>query len=823
MAALCALIAPIAPARAAAPESASLSAAASPTAPVQASAGVGNPADTLYDLGPLEQSHPELTALVGAARSGRDAAVIALAPAAIRKASSDEVRTAALYMLATAQQHSRKKAAAARTWKRLAQSGPLADHARLQLADLALERGDRTDALAALAALSPDHPARMESRLRMAEIELDRGQVGAASAIIERIDGRDLTDEQRDQLRLLQGDVARRQGDADRAVEHYRSVWRTGSGSRAEAGLERLAALGYPPDPVDRMARMIGHVPRSWPRGRRGRVARREVRARIDKLGSGTPGLAGYGHGLLLARSRAQREQAVDALQKALGAAQAPELVARIRYELGDLLGKLNRDKEAIAVLEPVLEDAPDKVIEARVLWRLVRLYTAENRTLDVDRVLARLLEEENDTSKRDEARWSLAWRRYRVGDCPEALRLLDGLDRPGATFNHGRQSWRARSRYWQARCQARAGQEDKAIALWLSVIAAHPLTWYGALSLDRIRELRPELAERLQGQPPPEGPADEMQLETLRVRREATLDGPVLLIRVGDLREASTMLRARLRAGLSNDGVHLLAAVYRTRGLDRMAFAVLQRYTRTAARPDPGTVGVWRQAFPTPFRPLFEKAAQEAGIPRAWLYAIASHESSFVPTARSNAGAVGLVQLLPKVAARIAELYGLKVRHRSALVRPAYNLDLGARYLSELKRMYRDNLPLAAAGYNAGPYAVRGWLKGTGVLPTDVFVESIPYQQARRYAQRVTATAQSYAWLYPEWQEVDLITSGRPALVPSRLGPFMQGPDGGTTSLRWPQPPLARPDPLRAAQVDLPGSPGAFGGHWGVRYTAID
>ena len=57
--------------------------------------------------------------------------------------------------------------------------------------------------------------------------------------------------------------------------------------------------------------------------------------------------------------------------------------------------------------------------------------------------------------------------------------------------------------------------------------------------------------------------------------------------------------------------------------------------------------------------------------------------------------------------------------------------------------------MPLAAAAYNAGPRAVMEWCDRRGALPTDEFVERIPYVQTRAYARRVTGNYARYAYLY--------------------------------------------------------------------------
>ena len=59
----------------------------------------------------------------------------------------------------------------------------------------------------------------------------------------------------------------------------------------------------------------------------------------------------------------------------------------------------------------------------------------------------------------------------------------------------------------------------------------------------------------------------------------------------------------------------------------------------------------------------------------------------------------------------------------------------------------------LAAAGYNAGEHRVEYWLKSWSVdgeaIPTDEFIERIPYPETRGYVKRVVGTWQAYELLY--------------------------------------------------------------------------
>ena len=90
--------------------------------------------------------------------------------------------------------------------------------------------------------------------------------------------------------------------------------------------------------------------------------------------------------------------------------------------------------------------------------------------------------------------------------------------------------------------------------------------------------------------------------------------------------------------------------------------------------------------------------AAKATKVDAALIHAVISVESGYNPSARSSAGAVGLMQLMPETAKR----YGVKDR-----LDPAQNIHGGARYLRDLKLMFGNNLPLVLAAYNAGEQAV--------------------------------------------------------------------------------------------------------------------
>lgn len=143
---------------------------------------------------------------------------------------------------------------------------------------------------------------------------------------------------------------------------------------------------------------------------------------------------------------------------------------------------------------------------------------------------------------------------------------------------------------------------------------------------------------------------------------------------------------------------------------------------------------------FPNPLPELFEQHAQDRAIDPAWAVAIARQESAFWMQARSHAGALGLMQLMPATARATAKRHAIPLPSLSLLSEPDTNIRLGTAYLSEMAERFDGNLAYASAAYNAGPHRVSQWLKARGELPLDIWIETIPFDETRNYVQNVLA-----------------------------------------------------------------------------------
>jgi soluble lytic murein transglycosylase len=111
----------------------------------------------------------------------------------------------------------------------------------------------------------------------------------------------------------------------------------------------------------------------------------------------------------------------------------------------------------------------------------------------------------------------------------------------------------------------------------------------------------------------------------------------------------------------------------------------------------------------------------------------------------------MGLMQLLPSTAARVASRIGMPTPADEKLFDPEVNLTLGTHYLKELLQRYSNNWFKAIAAYNAGEAAVDRWEKEIATDDNEEFVERIPYLETRGYVKLVLRNHRIYKKLYEQ------------------------------------------------------------------------
>lgn len=304
------------------------------------------------------------------------------------------------------------------------------------------------------------------------------------------------------------------------------------------------------------------------------------------------------------------------------------------------------------------------------------------------------------------------------AGDWNVALIALDALT--------PEQQKDAEWRYLRARVLVKLGRKAEAEPIF-AALAREP-GYFSFLAADWLDQPYAICPLQLAADPDAERALLVDQAEVGRAFEWQALD------RLGEARRAWDFIWPKLKPEQRRLAADL---AYRRGWYDRAVFALTQ----------PDEMKLYEQRFPLARETQVRRESGAADIDPAWTYAIIRAESAWVADARSGANAMGLMQLLPDTAARLAKMEKIPYSRPEDLFRPDTNIALGARYLARMAARYNGAPWLASAAYNAGSTPVERWLGQRGTLEPDFFVATIPYRETREYVAHVLAYSVIYDW----------------------------------------------------------------------------
>ena len=155
----------------------------------------------------------------------------------------------------------------------------------------------------------------------------------------------------------------------------------------------------------------------------------------------------------------------------------------------------------------------------------------------------------------------------------------------------------------------------------------------------------------------------------------------------------------------------------------------------------------VLKAIYPQKYEASVQKYSEQYGIDESLIYAVIKTESSFVPTAVSDVGAMGLMQVMPET----HEWLSGKLK-RDEDVSVLFNEDTGIEYGTYLLRILFDefhDIETAIAAYHAGIGRVRGWLQDETYSKDGKTLDVIPFKDTAHYVNKVKRAVRIYENLY--------------------------------------------------------------------------
>ncbi len=334
-------------------------------------------------------------------------------------------------------------------------------------------------------------------------------------------------------------------------------------------------------------------------------------------------------------------------------------------------------------------------------------------------------------------ALWRKGWVQFRSGAHADARQTFsDLITRVKDPLEQ------LRPRYWSARAALLSDDEETGLAELEQVALGYPLTYYGWRAQQRLSLAGDGLVASKRDMPDGTRRVEDEAIERIAMLIEADLD---------DLARDELRFAARRARGFF-DRTRVGALLARVGDFSRANELVVIAYADSLARGvQRGREVLWWLSWPPAYRGLIDEVLPRgAAIEPELVSAIMREESRYRVDARSPVGALGLLQLMPDTASKLAAERGIEAFKTEDLFDPRTNIMLGSAYLAQLGERFDGRISAAIGSYNAGPHKVAAWLEGEGgQLEDDVWVENIPYDQTRRYVKRVLRSLHVYKVFY--------------------------------------------------------------------------
>lgn len=392
--------------------------------------------------------------------------------------------------------------------------------------------------------------------------------------------------------------------------------------------------------------------------------------------------------------------------------------VWRMREGLWESAGELIRERSGSAAqLGRPSEWADRRRIMARDLMRdgdLRGAYEiAANHHIDPD----------EDYLNYSDLEWLAGYTALRLGDAATAAEH----------FSHFRASVESpismgRAGYWLGRAQEALGNSDAAAQAY-AMGARFQSSFYGQLAAER---------GGLPTDPAFLGQEDFGDWRMAEFVSTTVFRAAVRLLEAGEI-DLAERFWTHLTESLPRQQAGQLADMALELGEPHIALMIAKR-----------TAGYGNEIMRAYYPLSTELLAYDLPVSDRLVHSIARRESEFDPTVVSHAGALGLMQVMPRTGREMARRLGVAFSESRMHDDPAFNATLGAEYLNLLIEEFGPNPVLIAAAYNAGPSRAERWMELYGD-PRDPsvdvvdWIEAIPFRETRNYVMRVTESMRIY------------------------------------------------------------------------------
>ena len=404
-------------------------------------------------------------------------------------------------------------------------------------------------------------------------------------------------------------------------------------------------------------------------------------------------------------------------------------------------IGKIEPSIEAVPYLDQVINKFPDQAPEALLVQAEALDHLNNSQAAAQAREL--LLNKYGNSDAAAEYRWNMAQKEANAGNVEAAFQWAQQILNQSPNSDRARQAG-----FWAGKWALQLGKQEEAKAIFQQVVTKYTQSYYAWRSarflgwdvgdFTNLRQMKPEVVGLT-------------ELPLLPIGSAALKE----LYQLDQDQDASTLWQAEFQnrqkptvAEQFTDGLIKEAVGDYISGIDQIA--KLEDRETPAEQAEFQSLKqqpiYWYALYPFPYLETIQTWSPKRQMNPLLVVSLMRQESRFMPTIKSSAGAVGLMQVMPAVGAEVARSIDLK---EYSLENPNDNINLGTSFMAFSHQRYKDNSLLALASYNGGAGNVGQWVAKEPLNDPDQFVENIPFPETRDYVKQVLGNYWNYSRLY--------------------------------------------------------------------------
>jgi len=412
-------------------------------------------------------------------------------------------------------------------------------------------------------------------------------------------------------------------------------------------------------------------------------------------------------------------------------------------FMIGRNLWNTGYYQDGLKYFKNSIDQGVDPTLTNQARFFIGKMHEEKKRYREATKYYTKLVSEFTDEYA-ERAAWQLGWMNYTIGNFQKAYDYFDESSRsyPSGLFIES-------SMFWSAKSAEALNHKELSQQIFTNVNMTFPYTYYGIRAGEKKAGKNFFSTARK---------SEALQDTTTNLSSAADFhySRGIELSATGFFEDARLEIKkveSITRKNLS--GVIWLTKLYNDAHAYSDTVRIMQLYKdfKTKVREKELSKNFWKNFYPLAYAKTIHDSAKAFNVDPYFVKGLIRQESLFNAQVMSRAGAIGLMQIMPETGrALYANSKNNKPFTAEILFNPEINIQLGVQYIDRLNKRFKKNKIHILISYNAGPDNLKKWLKRFSRLDDpDVFIESIPYPETRKYVKKVLRNYVIYQYLYPK------------------------------------------------------------------------